>query len=98
MIVHSRGQNIDRDNLIALEMKKSTARETNKNIDRDRLQCLTRDPKENEVWSADGRIFPEHVCGYELGIYYEIDFKQNSILLEYYIKGNRCPVNMIRIK
>lgn len=29
----------------------------------------------------------EHVCGYELGIYYEIDRKCSSIYVEYYTKG-----------
>lgn len=98
LIIHSRGQNIERDNLIALEMKKSTAKKINKDKDRIRLQCLTRDPEENEVWSADGRIFPEHVCGYGLGIYYEIDFKQNSISLEYYRNGNCYRVYKISIR
>ena len=40
LIVHSRGQNILCDNLIALEMKKSTGRKVDKDNDRNRLECL----------------------------------------------------------
>lgn len=86
LIVHSRGQNVYRDNLIALEMKKSTGRQQDKDSDRSRLECLTKSPKQ-DVWSYGGRVLPEHVCGYGLGIYYEVDFKRNMILIEYYKKG-----------
>ena len=82
LIVHSRGQNIFRDNLIALEMKKSTVRQTNKDNDRNRLECLTKSP-EQDVYSYDGKTFPEHVCGYGLGVYYEINFRRGTILVEY---------------
>lgn len=97
LIVHSRGQNIDRDNLIALEMKKATAREKDKNSDRIRLECLTMRPGE-DVWSADGRTFPEHVCGYGLGIYYEIDFRTEKILIEYYEEGHCYYRNEMRYR
>ena len=33
LIVHSRGQNVNRDNLIAIEMKKSTGRKVDKVVD-----------------------------------------------------------------
>lgn len=86
LIVHSRGQNIYRDNLIALEMKKSTARQRDKDSDRSRLECLTKSPRQ-DVWSYGGSVLPEHVCGYGLGIYYEVNFKRNKLLIEYYKKG-----------
>lgn len=76
------------DNLIALEMKKSTARPCYKEKDRERLQCLTKHP-DGDVWSYDGKTFPEHVCGYDLGIYYEVDFRRNMVVIEYYKDGNR---------
>lgn len=87
LIVHSRGQIKTQDNLIALEMKKSIAREKDKDSDRIRLQCLTKDSSQ-DVWSYDGKTLPEHVCGYRLGIYYEINFRKNSILVEYYKNGD----------
>ncbi len=86
LIVHSRGQNILCDNLIALEMKKSTGRQADKDNDRNRLECLTKSP-EQDVWSYGGKALPEHVCGYALGIYYEVNFRRNCILVEYYKKG-----------
>ena len=86
LIVHSRGQNIYRDNLIALEMKKSTARQRDKDSDRSRLECLTKSPWQ-DVWSYGGSVLPEHVCGYGLGVYYEINFKRKIILVEYYMRG-----------
>lgn len=84
LIVHSRGQNIFRDNLIALEMKKSTGRQ--KDSDRHRLECLTKSP-EQDVWSCGGKVLPEHVCGYGLGVYYEVNFRRGTILMEYYKDG-----------
>ena len=87
LIVHSRGQNIAHDNLIALEMKKSTASQMDKDNDRNRLECLTKSPKQ-DVWSYDGRTFPEHVCGYGLGVYYEVNFSKETILVEYYKDGD----------
>ena len=86
LIVHSRGQSILCDNLIALEMKKSTGRQGDKDNDRIRLECLTKCPNQ-DVWSYGGKVFPEHVCGYGLGIYYEVNFRKETILLEYYKQG-----------
>ena len=87
LIVHSRGQNVSRDNLIALEMKKSTGRKADKDKDRNRLECLTKSPKQ-DVWSYGGKALPEHVCGYGLGVYYEVNFSRNIIIIEYYKEGN----------
>lgn len=87
LIVHSRGQNIFRDNLIALEMKKSTGKRIDKDNDKNRLECLTKSPVQ-DVWSYGGQVLPEHVCGYVLGIYYEVNFKRNCIMIEYYKNGD----------
>ena len=57
-----------------------------KEDDRARLTALTRDSYDG-VWSFDGKTLPEHVCGYDLGIYYEIDLKTRLIYIEYYVKG-----------
>lgn len=34
-----------------------------------------------------GKVFPENVCGYGLGVYYEVNFRKKSILVEYYKNG-----------
>ncbi len=86
LIVHSRGQNVLQDNLIAVEMKKSTGRPSDKNKDRDRLECLTKSP-DQDIWSYGGKALPEHVCGYGLGVYYEVNFRRRTILVEYYCEG-----------
>lgn len=86
LIVHSRGKQKQQDNLLAIEMKKSSAPESEKMKDRVRLIALTKDSFD-EVWSFDGETLPEHVCRYLLGIYYEIDIVNRNIELEYYTKG-----------
>lgn len=86
IIVHSRGEIVEKDNLIALEMKKSYRLKKEKEDDRARLTALTRDSYDG-VWSFDGKTLPEHVCGYDLGIYYEMDLKTRLIYIEYYVKG-----------
>lgn len=74
------------DNLIAVEMKKSTGRSSDKNKDRDRLECLAKSP-DQDIWSYGGKALPEHVCGYGLGVYYEVNFRRETILVEYYCEG-----------
>lgn len=74
------------DNLLALEMKKENRPNAGKKSDKYRLIALTK-PIDDGVYSADGRAFPEHVCGYILGIYYELDIKTRSLNVEYYHKG-----------
>lgn len=88
VIVHSRGNNIEKDNLLAIEMKKSNRPEHEKNSDRIRLRALTKGSYD-DVWSYDGKTFPEHVCGYELGVYLELDIENRVCLFETYEKGNK---------
>lgn len=95
LIVHSRGNYIEQDNLIALEMKKSSRRGSEKQKDRNRLVALTRD--KNSAWSYDGVTLPDHVCRYILGIYYEIDFDHHRIYLEYYRHGELMASKIIVI-
>mgnify|MGYP003373739690 FL=1 len=59
-----------------------------KENDKARLVALTKDSYDG-VWSFDGKTLPEHVCGYDLGIYYEIDPKNYLIYIEYYVKGKK---------
>ena len=88
LIVHSRGEIVEKDNLIALEMKKSYRPMKEKENDKARLVALTKDSYDG-VWLFDGKTLPEHVCGYDLGIYYEIDPKNYLIYIEYYVKGKK---------
>lgn len=88
LIVHSRGKIPNQDNLIAIEMKKSSRPKDGKDKDRERLMALTKDSF-NDIWSFDGKSLPEHVCRYVLGVYYEINFRERTILLEYYKRGKK---------
>lgn len=82
LILHSRGTKV-KDNLIAIEMKKSTAPNNEMNDDRARLRCLTKQSYEG-VYSFDGREYPKNVCLYEIGIFYILDIKKRKITLEIY--------------
>jgi hypothetical protein len=86
LILHSRGQHIEQDNLIAVEMKKSTQPKEKKDSDRERLMALTKDPYDGVCPVGEHKL-PEHVCGYVLGVYYEIKHSKHEILLEYYQHG-----------
>ncbi|WP_199624821.1 hypothetical protein [Paenibacillus alkalitolerans] len=94
LIVHSRGNNIKQDNLIAIEMKKANRKQNQKDDDRLRLIALTKDSYD-DIWSFDGKTLPEHVCRYALGIYYEVNFRSRIITIEYYKKGERFDVKEI---
>ena len=85
LIVHSRGHITEQDNLIAIEMKKFSRPQVEKNKDRERLIVLTSSPSDDEC--IDPHKLPEHVCGYALGVYYEINYHRRSILIEYYRHG-----------
>ncbi len=86
LIVHSRADKLDQDNLIALEMARSTHAKGKRESDKVRLQCLTSDSFDN-IWQHDGSSLPEHVCRYVLGVYYEIDTKRRQVSVEYFVKG-----------
>ena len=86
LIVHSRGECVEQDNLISIEMKKSTRPPSEKAKDRERLVALTKDSF-NDVWAFDGKNLPEHVCRYVLGVYYEINYRRKLISIEYYRTG-----------
>lgn len=77
VIVHSRGKERI-DNLIALEMKKSSASQTEIDEDKARLRQLT---KQNSNTA---------LCRYAylLGIYYEINLDKKEIKIEFFNNGN----------
>lgn len=89
LIVHSRGEKMGNDNLIAVEMKKSTRPEAEKLSDKMRLRALTKSSYD-DIWSYDGKAHPEHVCGYQLGIYLELNIEKSIYLVEGFIGGVRA--------
>src|SRR3546814_10603420 len=51
-----------------------------------RLRALTK-TSYDDVWSADGRALPEHVCGYGLGYFVELDADRRKFRFEEYQLG-----------
>lgn len=91
LILHSRGRVPDKDNLIAIEMKRRSHPPAEKHKDRIRLIALTREPYEG-VWSADGRADPAHVGDYFLGYFIEVDERRRRLLIEEYARGEVIDV------
>ena len=92
LILHSRGEIPRQDNIIAIEMTKAVHSEEKKNRDRARLRALTRPSHldgERVIYSADGSTHPEHVCGYQLGAFVELNWRQRTITIEFFANGNR---------
>lgn len=94
LLVHSRGENLEADNLIALEMKKSNLSKDAKDRDRARLKALT-STQDKRLLDETTKKFPENVCGYKLGIYYEVNLKKHTIRIEYYHAGQLKNVDKI---
>jgi len=90
LIVHSRG-NKEKDNLIALEMKKLPCGDQELNSDRERLAALTKH-RLGDTFSYNGFSFPKRVCDYEVGIFYMIDIHRETITLEIYDNGQLVNV------
>jgi len=86
LIVHSRGEILEQDNLIALEMAKPNKTAADMQNDRNRLIALTKSSYD-DIWSYDGKTFPEHVCGYVKGLYLIIDRNKRQAILESYAQG-----------
>ena len=86
LLLHSRGRIVAEDNLIAVEVKKRDAPKDEKEKDRERLRALTK-ASYDEIWSNDGVTLPEHVCGYALGVYVELDRGNRVCRFEYYRQG-----------
>lgn len=78
IIVHSRGE-VSLDNLIALEMKKSSASQEEIDDDKARLKHLTKLNTNTSFGSYE----------YILGIYYEINLDKEEIKIEFFYDGNR---------
>jgi len=86
LIIHSRGEIIAKDNLIAIEMAKPNKSLADMQDDRNRLMALTKASYDG-VWSNDGTAHPEHVCGYVKGIFLIVDRHARQAHLESYAHG-----------
>ena len=84
LIIHSRGK-FEKDNLLCLEMKKSTASKQEKDKDKERLIALTKKSYQ-DIWPYHG-IDPQYVCNYVIGIYYEMNRFKQTYYLEFYRNG-----------
>ena len=85
LILHSRGHK-QKDNLLAIEMKKIPCEVEELNKDRNRLIALTKH-EFGDMFSYDGNTFPKNVCDYEIGIFYLLDVPHRRITLEIYDNG-----------
>lgn len=86
LIIHSRGEIPAKDNLIAIEMAKANKSPVDDQSDRHRLMALTKSSYD-DIWSYDGKTFPEHVCGYVKGLYLIIDSRNRRAQIEHYSQG-----------
>jgi hypothetical protein len=95
LILHGRGAVVGEDNLIAIEMKKAQAPRREKDADRARLRAMTKVSYDG-VWSNDGTTHPEHVCGYKLGVYIELNNRTRRARVEYYMSGEKTVSSLRR--
>ena len=86
LILHSRGQMPEQDNLIAIEMKRSGHPIAEKAKDRHRLMALTREPFDG-VWPAGIDIEFEYVCDYVVGYFMVLDRRSDAFRIEEYVRG-----------
>lgn len=82
IIVHSRGK-VTPDNLLALEMKKSSANQQDKEKDRNRLRKMTKQNCDESHYSHK----------YKFGVYYEINHNESQIVVEFYQTGRRISTD-----
>lgn len=86
VILHSRGEDEEQDNLIAIEMKRANHPPAEKHKDRVRLMALTRAPGDG-VWSAGDGVDLDHVCDYVIGFYIELRPRMQEFYIEEYVGG-----------
>lgn len=67
-------------------MKRLSYPEREKQKDRVRPRALTK-ASYDDIWSADGRALLEHVCGYDLGYFVELDAEKRQSRFEEYQRG-----------
>jgi hypothetical protein len=88
LILHSRGAVVEKDNLIAVEMKRASHSADATQRDRERLRAMTRETYDNNWFPGSGQL-PEHICGYELGYLLIVHQARRSIRVEEYADGEK---------
>ena len=83
LIIHSRGENLEQDNLLAIEMKKKENRK-DRLKDKKRLEIMTSDSYIGEILFDE---LPPYICRYSLGIFYDLNAKKRQIQLDFYKHG-----------
>ncbi len=83
LIIHSRGENLEQDNLLAIEMKKKENRK-DRLKDKKRLEIMTSDSYIGEILFDE---LPPYICRYSLGIFYDLNTKKRQIQLDFYKHG-----------
>jgi hypothetical protein len=86
LILHSRGESVRNDNLIAIEMKKSNRPRMGKEKDRVRLRALTKQSYD-DIWANDGITHPPYVCGYQFGAFIELYIRRGFVRVEEFEQG-----------
>ena len=72
---------------LQLQRLKKAAAASEKDSDRERLMAMTK-VTFDDIWSADGTTQPEHVCGYELGVFVELDIAAMRARTEFFERGD----------
>jgi len=91
LIIHSCGENLEQDNLLAIEMKKKENRK-DRLKDRKRLEIMTSDSYVGEILFDE---LPTYICRYSLGIFYDLDVKKRQIELDFYQHGELIKTQTI---
>lgn len=91
LIIHSCGENLEQDNLLAIEMKKKENRK-DRLKDRKRLEIITSDSYVGEILFDE---LPPYICRYSLGIFYDLDVKKRQIELDFYQHGKLIKTQTI---
>lgn len=84
IIVYSRGKETP-DNLLVLEMKKSSANQQDMEKDRNRIRKMTKQNCDEGCYSYK----------YKLGVYYEVNFEEKQIIVEFYQDGENAEENIL---
>lgn len=91
LIIHSCGENLEQDNLLAIEMKKKENRK-DRLKDKKRLEIMTSDSYVGEILFDE---LPLYICRYSLGIFYDLDVKKRQIKLDFYQHGELIKTQTI---
>lgn len=91
LIIHSRGESLEQDNLLAIEMKKKENRK-DRLKDIKRLEIMTSDSYIGEILFDE---LPPYICRYSLGIFYDLDVKRRQIKLDFYQHGELVKTQTI---